>query len=159
MCATKPKNRTIKLIVKASELYGDPPIDMFIDPNTALIDDEGFGSTFGQNNRNFKTEVELGSKVTWTIETAEPKGADKNYDVILSAITPKPNSKTQNLFGKPELKPGKNKKQIEGTVVFGSLTGDSEEEVYNIYFGISNNKGKSYDYFPLDPKLQMRRNV
>lgn len=150
-----PHTRDIVLKVKASKLIMLPPIPIYVNPNTALIDDEGFASDYGDNNRNYKTDVYLGYKVIWSIEVDDPKGADKGFDVKLYSISQDSLPYNANFFGVPEILSLDKGKTVVGTIKNVPPLLDMED-FYTIYFGISDNKGKSWQYFPLDPRLRMK---
>jgi hypothetical protein len=151
-----PHNRTITVKVKASELFTKPPIPLYVNPNTVLIDDEGLANAYGDNNRNYSTEVYLGYNVTWNIVVADPDGADKGFDVKLESISQERGAGNANFFGTPEIKSNDGGKTIVGTIVNLPPLRDMED-FYDIYFGISNDGGRSYDYFPLDPRLKINQ--
>lgn len=151
-----PHTRIITLKVKASSLYTMPPIPLYVNPNTALIDDEGYANDYRDNNRDYTTGVYLGYNVIWNIVLADPNGADKGYSVILSSISQEAGAGNVNFFGTPELKSNDGGRTIAGTIVNVPPLKDMED-FYNIYFGISNDGGKIYDYFPLDPRLKINQ--
>ena len=147
-----PKNRHLDVIVKAHELYALPSTKQNLDDKTALIDDEGFESGFGEPKKNYETLVFKDYQVTWDIKVEDKNGRDKGYDVELVSIshntTPPDNP---NFFNENQLKPGGNKKTITGTITKLPHFPDIDDN-YTINFNIV------YDgvphYFPLDPKLK-----
>ncbi len=156
MSSKNPHNRSITLKVKASSLYTMPPIPIYVNPNTALIDDDGYANDYRDNNRDYTTGVYLGYNVTWNIELADPNGVDKGYSVILESISQERGLGNANFFGTPEIKSKDGGRTIVGTIVNLPPILDMED-FYDIYFGISNNGGRSYDYFPLDPRLKINQ--
>ncbi len=156
MDSKDPHTRRITVKVKANALYSMPPIPIYVNPNTALIDDDGYANDYRDNNRDYTTGVYLGYKVIWNIEVSSPNGADKGYSVILDSVSQESGAGNVNFFGTPELKSKDGGITIEGTIV-NLPPSQGMEDFYTIYFGISNNGGRSYDYYPLDPRLKINQ--
>ena len=148
----KPKNRHLDVIVKAKELYALPPTERNVDDKTALIDDVGFASGFGEPKKNYQTLVFKDYQMTWDIKVEDKNGRDKDYDVELVSIshnsTPPDNP---NFFNENKLEPDGNNKTITGTITNTPNLPDLDDNYtinFNIvYEGVSNS-------FPLDPKLK-----
>lgn len=151
MCA---KNRKITIQVEAEKLYMSPPADPWVDKFTALTDDEGFSSPFGDANARFETGVYMDYTVTWVIEVAFQDGEDKGYDVRLNSIYHEPTKGNPNFFNSEELYPVKNPKEIVGTISKDPGL-ENKSDTYTIYFAISDSKGNWQNY-PLDPRLKMK---
>ncbi len=147
-----PRSRRVDVIVQAHELYPLRPTEKNTDDHTALSDDTGFSSEFGDSNRNYETEVFKDFQMTWDIKAANNNGSDKDYKVELVSVTHNPKPPTNpNLFNQNKLvpKPGSNKKSINGTIVHASPS----PEDYTIHFQIFY-KDKDPKPFHLDPKLR-----
>ena len=148
----KPKNRHLDVIVKAHELYALPSTKRNVDDKTALIDDEGFASGFGDPKKNYETLVFKDYQVTWDIKVEDKNGQDKGYDVDLVSISHNPKPSTNpNFFDHDPLVPDGNKKTITGTIANSPLLPDLEDN-YTINFQIMY-EGVPRS-FPLDPKLK-----
>jgi len=146
-----PRSRRVDVIVKAQDLYPLPPTEKNVDANTALSDDEGYTSEFGDTNRNYETIVFKNFEMSWDIEVENKN--DKEYKVELISIKHDLKPPTNpNLFDHNPLlpKPGSNKKSIHGIIVSSS---PSAEE-YTIHFQIFKND-KDPHLFHLDPKLKV----
>lgn len=146
-----PKNRHLDVIVKAQELYSLSPTERNVDDKTALIDDEGFASGFGDPKKNYETLVYKDYQVTWDIKVEDKNGRDKGYDVDLVSITHNQTPGNPNFFNENQLNPGGNKKTITGTITNTPILPDMDD-FYTINFQIMY-EGVPH-YFPLDPKLK-----
>lgn len=146
-----PKNRTINVFVRASQLFPLDPTEVNVDNNTELKDDKGSTCKYGDKKDNYKTEVFMYKKITWSIQSADPDGIDKGYTVALVSVSHKPIKGNPKFFNRNPLLVKNN-----GTV-WGKISKNprlpNKYESYDINFTITHNAIKNP--FPLDPKLQI----
>ena len=148
-----PRNTKLTVVVEASKLYGLPPTEPNVDLYTALEGDDGFGSDFGDRNKNFETKVFLNYKMSWDIKTSDKNGVDRGYSVGLYSVYHNPVSGNPNFFNSTEILSKNNGNTVEATVVNAPILPGMDEN-YTIYFWVKYGNGLP-TYFPLDPKLKI----
>ena len=156
LSSKKAKDRTITLTVKASDLWAKGPsaTQKQIDKYTKIENDGGKEAGYGDDKKNFNTNVWKEKHVTWDIVAKSPNGDDNGYEASIVSISQKDGSNTEFFKGMP-LKP-KSYGPIKGKVEKGD-TGDHDH--YSINFCITNfNVDKNRDItFSLDPKLSIEK--
>lgn len=156
LSSKKPKDRTITLTVKASDLWAKGPsaTQKQIDKYTKIENDGGKEAGYGDDKKNFNTNVWKAKHVTWDIVAKSPNGDDKGYEVTLVSISQKKGSNTE-FFKNMPLTP-KSDGHIKGKVEKGAT---NDEDHYNINFCINNanvDSGNNIS-FSLDPKLSIEK--
>jgi len=139
-------------MVQASKLYNlasYPPTEQQMDDLTTLVDGVGFGSGFGDPNKDFRTDVFLNCNVTWKILAASPTGYDKNYEIALRSVFHNPEKGNPNFFDQESLPVGRDG-NVTGTII---SMGNLQDENYTIRFTIK--YGTSTYEYNLDPKLKV----
>ena len=155
-----PKNRKLKIVVKAKKLFKEiqkikNPKDQekIIDQCTALIEDGGLGSEFGDKNRDFITTIFEGFEMEWSSELSDKTEKDDGYKVVLDSVKQDLKRGESGFFTENPIPAEKGK--ITG-YVSGNISQDGQEEDYTIYFHIT--KGlETTIILPIDPKLQIRQ--
>lgn len=151
------KNRRLTVVVRANNLFNwpqYPPPETIVDDFTAIEDERGFTSRFGDENKNFTTDVDMGTDICWDIRVADPR-SDRGYSVALVSVfhNPQPPGPTNpNFFDHDPLNVGKNGK-VCGTIVNRPILPGFEDS-YSISFTITGPNGMS-PVFVLDPKLSV----
>lgn len=158
MLTINPKDRAIRLIVKANKLFNSNQTDSEIDECTSLMDDTGFGNAFGEPNKDFETIVFMNKKICWSIETADPNGEDRNYSVALTAVVHKPNPGNPQFFTKDPLTVNPGTGKVCGTIAKDPDLPEKDDS-YTIEFNIEYNSpnGSTIMAIDLDPKLQIKK--
>lgn len=148
-----PKNRQVTITVKAKTLFNlpYPPTKEQIDDNTALTDDEGYSSTFGNENKDFETLVFMNFDMIWDIKLDDKNGTDRGYSVALKSVSHDPKAGNPQFFTSNPLTVGRDKK-VRGTIAINPHL-ENPDDSYTINFSISN--GPTTLDFPLDPKLRI----
>ena len=151
---------TLVITVKAKELYEKIMNDDFnnlkklIDECTELLDNEGFGSYFGDDNENYTTNIYEAGEMVWSIKVDDPKDKEEGYTVSLDFI----NQKVK--LGKPGFFI-RNPIPASNGIITGEVSPDvspkSKPESYTINFHVSKGS-KPTPNLPIDPKLQIRKN-
>lgn len=141
-----PKDRTIVITVEAGQLWAKPPTETNIDNYTALTDDEGFSSEFGEKTKDFLTEVFMAKKITWEIRSTNP-----SFTVALLSVTHNPTAGNPQFFNRNPI-PVKNNGKVEG-VIARNPNMPNKDDSYTIHFTITFG-GVTLPY-PIDPKLQI----
>ena len=159
------KNSTLVIVVDAVQLFlqniTPQNQEQIINKYVALMDPNGFGSPFGQPNKDQLTEIYEGGVMLWSITTlVEYQGileGGSDYKVILEDMAQEVDSQNSKGFFKEGIKihvDGKN--QILGHVETDHSVKDKTEERYIIQFHML--KGDEIKYtMTIDPKLQIRK--
>ena len=162
MSAIKPKDRTIRLIVEAEQLYNSDGGDANLDKFSSLVDDEGFGNAFGEPNANFETIVFMNKKGCWSIEKASNEGENQYYSVSLSKVIHKPNADNPQFFTKDPLEVNPGTGTVCGTIAKNPNLPEKDDS-YSIEFYVGFRKKTEQGgvvsgmvKFTLDPKLKIR---
>lgn len=152
------KKRRLTVIVRAHNLFiwpQYPPPEYIVDDFTAIVDDRGFESRFGDENKKFTTDVDMGTDICWDIKVSDPK-LDRGYSVALVSVfhNPQPAGPTNpNFFDHDPLLVGKNGK-VCGTIVNRPILPGFEDS-YSVRFTITGPNGNSPEFI-LDPRLTMK---
>ena len=134
-----------------------------IDKYVALIDPNGFGSPFGDPNKDQLSKIYEGGEMIWTIKTLreyaeeeEDIEGEESYKAFLEAMEQEidPESKSYFKEGNPIYVNGRN--QIIGNVVTDHKMKNGNTEGYVLRFHIT--KGDEFKFsMTIDPKLQIRK--
>jgi hypothetical protein len=157
---SKPKDRTIKLIVQANKLDNSNMTAEEIDKYTSLVEDGGLSSPFGAPNKDFETIVYMSKKVCWSIELSDPNGDDKYYNVALSKVIHKPDAGNPNFFTKDPLTVDPKTGEVWGKIAKNPNL-DNKDDSYTIEFTIGFSKTENGGIqtgmvlIELDPKLRI----
>lgn len=162
MAAIQPKDRTIRLIVEAEQLYNSNGGDENLDKYTSLVDDEGFGNAFGDPNANFETIVFMNKNVCWSIDKASNDGENQYYSVALSKVIHKPNAGNPQFFTKDPLEVNRGTGKVCGTISLNPNLPEKDDS-YSIEFSVGFSKRTEQGgivsgmvIYTLDPKLKIR---
>ncbi len=113
-----PKNRRVTLTVKAKDLFTEsnyPPTEGQMDDCTALSDDEGYASDYGNANKDYETLVYMNYQMGWDIDASDKNGVDRGYTVALASVSHNPVAGNPQFFTSNPLNVGTNKK-VTGTI-------------------------------------------
>ena len=148
-----PKNRKVTVTVKAKNLFDlpYPPSETKIDEFTALTDDEGYSSEYGDKNKDYETLVFMNYEMIWDIELDDKNGTDRGYSVALKSVSHNPTAGNPQFFTSNPLNVGRDKK-VRGTIALNPNL-QNPDDSYTINFTISD--GTNTLDFPLDPKLRI----
>lgn len=148
-----PKNRKVTVTVKAKALFDlpYPPSETQIDDNTALTDDDGFSSTYGDKNKDYETIVFMNYDMVWDIALSDKNGVDRGYSVALKSVSHNPVTGNPQFFTSNPINVGRDKK-VRGTISLDPNL-PNKDDSYTINFTISD--GSTTLDFPLDPKLKI----
>ena len=140
------KDQTIVVSVQAEQLYGLAPTEANIDKHTALVDGDGFGSEFGDRNKDFETEVFMNKKITWSIQSDNDL-----FTCALVSVTHNPTDGNPQFFNRNPI-PVRKDGTVQGVIARNpNLT--NKDDSYTINFTITFS-GVTLPY-PLDPKLRI----
>ncbi len=158
-----PSDRSITLIVKASELFNMPntPTKKQMDDCSSLLEDGGLESRFGDSNKDFETIVFMNRQICWSIEAADPNGVDKGYSVGLVKVFHNPTTGNPNFFDNDPLLVNEKTGKVCGTIAKNSTLPEKDDS-YTIQFSVgfsrtTPNGGmqSGITLFNLDPKLRI----
>lgn len=155
---TSAIDRVINITVKAKGLFKHAPTKSQekIDQYVKIKNEGGQESGYGQEKKNFNTNVFMKHNVTWKIASKDPDGKDSGYKVSFKNIE---NIK-HNYFDRAELKPvDADMNTIVGTVSKDPVPG--KHDTYTITFKIENTQAKdskSFE-FSIDPKLSIEKST
>lgn len=163
MANGNPHDRSIRVIVKAKELYesNNPNDEGIMDANTRLVEDGGLESGFGNSNKNFETTVFMNKRICWSIELADPNGEDLHYSVSLSKVFHNPTAGNPNFFNQEELVVNSDTKKVCGTISRSPIISDMDDNyTIEFYVGYSNTTPQGGTQsgmvkLELDPKLRI----
>lgn len=159
------KHSTLVIVVDATQLFlqkiTQQNQEQIINKYVALMDPNGFGSPFGQPNKDQTTVIYEGGEMLWSITTLVEYEGDiagkSNYKVILENMVQEVDSKNSKGFFKEGIKIDVNKNnQILGHVETDHSVKDKAEERYFIRFHMLQGDEIKYT-MTIDPKLQIRK--
>jgi hypothetical protein len=158
---SNPKDRTIKLIVQAQELFNSEDSNNDMDKYTSLVDDTGFGNAFGEPNKDFETIVYMNKRICWTIEMDSTEGENQYYSVALSKVIHKPDAGNPNFFTSDPLNVNRGTGKVCGTIARNPNL-PNKDDSYSIEFSIGFSKTTPNGgmqtgmlLLTLDPKLKI----
>jgi len=165
MTIEKPKNSALIIVVDAIELFQQKIThenqEQIINKYVALMDPDGFGSPFGESNKDQMTVIYEGGEMVWSITTlVEHEGLEEggtDYKVVLESMVQEIDPKKSKGFFKEGIQinvDGKN--QIIGHVETDHTVKNDDVERYILRFHML--KGDEVkDSMTIDPKLQIRK--
>jgi len=150
--SNNPVNVDLLLTVKASELFAiRNPNQREIAEFTELSDGKDT-CPFGTSKEDFTTEVFLNHDVNWKAIVFDPQGADKDFEVKVTAYNYKDASNSRRFFSQDRI--GRSNGKVRGRVLNDqNLKGT--EDTYGIEFEIIHERlgTKTID---MDPKLKVK---
>ncbi|MCA0153070.1 hypothetical protein [Winogradskyella vincentii] len=147
---TKEPSR-LQIKVKAKQLFNaqlnlkGEKLQEKIDQFTELTTNNGLGSPYGGKNKDQNTDIQLGSKMIWSISISKEKG-DEDYAVLLDSIV----NSNSGFFNKITKENG----NFVGEVTTNRDFIDKGEE-YIINFHIQKGDETSV-VLPIDPRLKIK---
>jgi hypothetical protein len=148
----RPTNVVILLTVKASNLFAiSNPSQSDIAKFTQLFDGI-VTSPFGESKVNYTTEVFLNHDVDWKATVFDPQGADKNFEVKVTAYKHKNEPTSKRFFSQDRI--GRSNGKVEGRILDDPNLRDTND-IYGIEFDISHER-LGTKKISMDPKLKIK---
>lgn len=146
---------TIDLVIDCPNMYaqpegavGDSAADSYLD-----LSDDNRGGKENNHVRSFESQVNPGSRVTWTASTKS--GNNSQYDVAIESIDYEPAASDDDLFSTPN-EQGRSGRVSATVVPWAPVLASGDNETYSIGFSITPKSPPGpKKMYRLDPKLKV----